>query len=132
MIPPAQSWDIERTVALLALDNHSNGTDSDMTSVRITTAVSKMIDLSLYNDGVPWLTLPTGPQIPHFSGVAYFGSGPRGGLFLKKNPFRHGPAGIANLGSPDACHRTDHDSPAAYLRRACGRRARRAAGAAAA
>jgi hypothetical protein len=66
MIPPAQSWDTERTVALLALNNHSNGTDSDMTSVRITTAVSKMIDLSLYNDGVPWLTLRTGPRYRTF------------------------------------------------------------------
>jgi hypothetical protein len=45
MIPPAQTWDTERTVALLALNNHSNGTVIDMTSVRITTAVSKMIDL---------------------------------------------------------------------------------------
>jgi hypothetical protein len=87
-------------VVLLALNNHSNGTVSDMTTVKITTAVSKMIDLSLYNDGVPRLTRLTRPQIPHFSAIAYFGSGALDGLFPRKNRFRHGPAGIANLGSP--------------------------------
>src|SRR3954469_5637554 len=112
MIPPAQTCDTARTVALEALNSHRNGIESATTTVRITTAVSKMIDLSLCKDGVPWLMRLTGLQIQHFSEVAYFGSAALDGVFHEKKPFRHGPAGIANLGSPDACPRTDHPLPA--------------------
>ena len=44
-MPLAQTWETARTVALLALNSHMNGTDSETTSVRITTAASNRIDL---------------------------------------------------------------------------------------
>ena len=45
MMPLAHTWEAARTVALLALNSAMNGTDSETTSVRITTAASNRIDL---------------------------------------------------------------------------------------
>src|SRR5438445_7064807 len=45
MMPLAQTWETARTVALLALNSAMNGTDSETTTVRITTAASNRIDL---------------------------------------------------------------------------------------
>ena len=44
-MPLAQTYETARTVALLALNSAMNGTDSETTSIKITTAASNMIDL---------------------------------------------------------------------------------------
>ena len=44
-MPLAQTWETARTVVLPALNSAMNGTDSEMTSVMITTATSNKIDL---------------------------------------------------------------------------------------
>ena len=44
-MPLAQTCDTARTVVLLALNSHMNGTVSETMTVRITTAASNIIDL---------------------------------------------------------------------------------------
>src|SRR3979490_3076557 len=89
MVPAAQTCDTARTVGLPALNSHMNGTDTDTTIVRITTAVANRIDLRWCNDGfLPGFRRFAASQYRTLRGL--HNSAPS-----LRNPLRDRPAGIA-------------------------------------